>query len=134
MAFDETEQISVSYVDDYLAHNADITHVAIVHCETTTGILNPLKDIAHIVKVYGKRLIVDAMSSFGGIPIDLQELGVDFMISSANKCIQGVPGFRPHCMNNSPGRRTAAFSVTVRRLPCHGRQGKCSSCRLWTGR
>ena len=93
LAFDETEQISVSYVDDYLAHNADITHVAIVHCETTTGILNPLKDIAHIVKVYGKRLIVDAMSSFGGIPIDLQELGVDFMISSANKCIQGVPGF-----------------------------------------
>lgn len=93
LAFDETEQISVSYVDDYLAHNADITHVAIVHCETTTGIFNPLEDIAHIVKMYGKRLIVDAMSSFGGIPIDLQELGVDFMISSANKCIQGVPGF-----------------------------------------
>ena len=45
LAFDETEQISVSYVDDYLAHNADITHVAIVHCETTTGILNPLKDM-----------------------------------------------------------------------------------------
>ncbi len=59
-AFDETEQISVSYVDDYLAHNADITHVAIVHCETTTGIPNLFKDIAHIVKVYGKRLIVDA--------------------------------------------------------------------------
>ena len=46
----------------------------------------------------------------------------------------GGEGFRPRCMNNSPGRRTAAFSVTVRRLPCHGRQGKCSSCRLWTGR
>ena len=93
LAFDETEQISVSYVDDYLAHNADITHVAIVHCETTTGILNPLKDIAHIVKMYGKRLIVDAMSSFGGVDIPVGEWGIDFIISSANKCIQGVPGF-----------------------------------------
>ena len=93
LAFDETEQVSVSYVDDYLAHNADITHVAIVHCETTTGILNPLKEVAHLVKMYGKRLIVDAMSSFGGIPMDVQELGIDFLISSANKCIQGVPGF-----------------------------------------
>ena len=44
--FDETEQVSVEYVDDYLAHNAEITHVAVVHCETTTGILNPLKEIA----------------------------------------------------------------------------------------
>mgnify|MGYP000450116042 CR=1 FL=1 len=43
LAFDETEQVSVEYVDDYLAHNAEITHVAVVHCETTTGILNPLK-------------------------------------------------------------------------------------------
>lgn len=93
LAFDETEQVSVTYVDDYLAHNADITHVAVVHCETTTGVLNPLKDIAHLVKMYGKKLIVDAMSSFGGVPLDVQELGIDFLISSANKCIQGVPGF-----------------------------------------
>lgn len=93
MAFDETEQVSVEDVDDYLAHNADITHVAIVHCETTTGILNPLREVAHVVKMYGKRLIVDAMSSFGGIPLDMYELGIDFLISSANKCIQGVPGF-----------------------------------------
>ena len=93
LAFDETEQVSVEYVDDYLAHNAEITHVAVVHCETTTGILNPLKEIAHMVKMHGKKLIVDAMSSFGGVPLDVEELGIDFMISSANKCIQGVPGF-----------------------------------------
>jgi aspartate aminotransferase-like enzyme len=54
LAFDETEQVSVSYVDDYLAHNAEITHVSVVHCETTTGVLNPLKEIAHIVKMHGK--------------------------------------------------------------------------------
>lgn len=93
LAFDETEQVSVEYVDDYLAHNAEITHVAVVHCETTTSILNPLKEIAHMVKMHGKKLIVDAMSSFGGVPLDVEELGIDFMISSANKCIQGVPGF-----------------------------------------
>ena len=85
LAFDETEQVSVSYVDDYLSHNAEITHVAVV--------LNPLKEIAHLVKMHGKKLIVDAMSSFGGVPLDVHELGIDFLISSANKCIQGVPGF-----------------------------------------
>ena len=93
LAFVETEQVSVSYVDDYLSHNAEITHVAVVHCETTTGVLNPLKEIAHLVKMHGKKLIVDAMSSFGGVPLDVHELGIDFLISSANKCIQGVPGF-----------------------------------------
>ena len=93
LAFEETEQVSVEYVDDYLSNNSDITHVAVVHCETTTGILNPLKEIAHTVKLHGKKLIVDAMSSFGGIPLDVQQLGIDFLISSANKCIQGVPGF-----------------------------------------
>ena len=93
LAFDETEQVSVSYVDDYLSHNAEITHVAVVHCETTTGVFNPLKEIAHLVKMHGKKLIVDAMSSCGGVPLDVHELGIDFLISSANKCIQGVPGF-----------------------------------------
>ncbi|MBR9986619.1 MAG: 2-aminoethylphosphonate--pyruvate transaminase [Desulfosarcina sp.] len=70
-----------------------ITHVAVVHCETTTGMLNPVEAIGSIVK-HGKRtFIVDAMSSFGGIPIDVEKMGVDYLISSANKCIQGVPGF-----------------------------------------
>ena len=93
LAFDETEQVSVSYVDDYLSHTAELTHVAVAHSEPTTGVLNPLKEIAHLVKMHGKKLIVDAMSSFGGVPLDVHELGIDFLISSANKCIQGVPGF-----------------------------------------
>jgi len=93
LAFEETEQVSVEYVDDYLSHNSDVTHVAFVHCETTTGILNPIKELSHIVKMHGKKLIVDCMSSFGGIPVDVNDLGIDFLISSSNKCIQGVPGF-----------------------------------------
>ena len=76
-----------------LEQDRSITHVAVVHCETTTGMLNPVEDIAGIVKSGGRTLIVDAMSSLGGIPIDADALGIDFLISSANKCIQGAPGF-----------------------------------------
>jgi 2-aminoethylphosphonate-pyruvate transaminase len=70
-----------------------ITHVAVVHVETTTGILNPVADIAAAVKRRGKILIIDSMSGFGGISMDVPALEADFVISSANKCIQGTPGF-----------------------------------------
>lgn len=70
-----------------------ITHIAMVHCETTTGILNPIEDIAALAKKQDLIFIVDAMSSFGGVPIDVAALNIDYLISSANKCIQGVPGF-----------------------------------------
>lgn len=76
-----------------LEEDKDITHVAVVHCETTTGILNPIEDISNIVKNHNKIFILDAMSSFGGIEMDIDKLHVDYLISSANKCIQGVPGF-----------------------------------------
>lgn len=64
-----------------------------LYCETTTGALKPLEAIAGVVKRHGKTLIIDAMSSFGGVPIDMAGLGIDVMISSANKCVQGVRGF-----------------------------------------
>ncbi|AWS50234.1 MULTISPECIES: 2-aminoethylphosphonate--pyruvate transaminase [Providencia] len=80
-------------VEQLLQQDNQITHIAMVHCETTTGILNPIEKIAKLAKQYQKCYIVDAMSSFGGIPMDIAELNIDFLISSANKCIQGVPGF-----------------------------------------
>ncbi|EJL8258907.1 2-aminoethylphosphonate--pyruvate transaminase [Vibrio cholerae] len=89
----ETAQPNLDEIADVLTHDPAITHVAIVHCETTTGMLNPIAEVAKIAKQHGKRVILDAMSSFGGIPMDIGALGIDFMISSANKCIQGVPGF-----------------------------------------
>ncbi len=76
-----------------LAADAGITHVVCVHNETTTGMLNPLEQIADIVKLHGKIFLVDSMSAFGGIPLDMAELGIDFLVSSSNKCLQGVPGF-----------------------------------------
>lgn len=70
-----------------------ITHVAVVHCETTTGIINPIQKIGALAKAVGARYIVDAMSSFGAVPINAPAAHVDYIVSSANKCIEGVPGF-----------------------------------------
>jgi 2-aminoethylphosphonate-pyruvate transaminase len=91
LAWPETEALTPAVVDKALAEDQAITQVALVHCETTTGILNPLPELTRVVKARGKTLIVDAMSSFGGLEFDAG--GLDFIISSANKCIQGVPGF-----------------------------------------
>ncbi|WP_265435626.1 2-aminoethylphosphonate--pyruvate transaminase [Aeromonas media] len=89
----ETTRPEPAAIDAMLARHPEITHLAMVHCETTTGMLNPLEEVAKLCQRRGIRLIVDAMSSFGGIPIDMGRLGIEFLISSANKCIQGVPGF-----------------------------------------
>ncbi|WP_411165904.1 2-aminoethylphosphonate--pyruvate transaminase [Aeromonas sp. DSM 116730] len=89
----ETTRPEPAAIDAMLVRHPEITHLAIVHCETTTGMLNPLEEVAELCQRRGIRLIVDAMSSFGGIPIDMGRLGIEFLISSANKCIQGVPGF-----------------------------------------
>lgn len=84
---------SDSKVDEILANNPEVTHVSMVHSETTSGILNDIEAIAKVVKRYNKVFIVDAMSSFGGVAINVEKLKIDFLISSSNKCIQGVPGF-----------------------------------------
>lgn len=88
----EAEPITAAVAEKALAENPGMTHLSVVHCETTTGILNPIEQLAPVVKAHGLTWMVDAMSSFGGIPIDIEGLGIDFLVSSANKCIQGVPG------------------------------------------
>ena len=80
-------------IDTILKEDSKITHVVIVHCETTTGLINPIKEIGSLVRAAGTKYFVDAMSSFGAVPIDLNECNIDYLVSSANKCIEGVPGF-----------------------------------------
>lgn len=80
-------------LDRALTADSAITHVAAVHCETTSGILNPIAELGQIARRHKKTYIVDAMSSFAGIPIDFETCKIDYLISSANKCIEGVPGF-----------------------------------------
>jgi 2-aminoethylphosphonate-pyruvate transaminase len=76
-----------------LTDDSKITHVALVHCETSSGILNNVHEIGAVVKELRRTFIVDAMSSFGGISLNVADAGIDFLVSSANKCIEGVPGF-----------------------------------------
>ena len=80
-------------IDKILAGDKSITHVVIVHCETTSGIFNPIREAGKIVAKRKRSFIVDAMSSFGAAEIKMKKWGVDWLISSANKCIEGVPGF-----------------------------------------
>lgn len=80
-------------VDAMLKADPTIGHVVVVHCETSSGILNPLRQIADVVRRRERKLIVDAMSSFGAVPLDVGDLNCEAMVSSANKCIEGVPGF-----------------------------------------
>ncbi|MGH8448224.1 2-aminoethylphosphonate--pyruvate transaminase [Pseudomonas sp.] len=88
----EDEPTTAVDVERLLQADRTITHVALIHCETSTGILNPLPEIAQVVKRHGKRLIIDAMSSFGALPIDAHEVPFDALIAASGKCLEGVPG------------------------------------------
>ncbi len=90
---EEDHPADPSEIERVLASDPSFTHAAVVHCETSTGIINRVRDIGEAVHRHGGSYIVDAMSSFGGIPLNMSECRIDYLISSANKCIQGVPGF-----------------------------------------
>ena len=91
---DKGDSAAPSVEDVTKALDADpaISHVWIIHCETTSGIVNPIADIARVTKARGKAYMVDAMSSFGALALNMMD-GIDVMVSSSNKCIEGVPGF-----------------------------------------
>jgi len=80
-------------IETVLGGDPSVTQVAVVHCETSTGMINPVREIGEVVRKHARSYIVDAMSSFGGVPLDMSECGIDYLVSSANKCIEGVPGF-----------------------------------------
>lgn len=89
----EDGPLAVAPIADALAVDPAITTVAVVHGETTSGVINPIAAIGEVVAAHAKVYIVDAMSSFGAVPVDLGAWGIDCLVSSANKCIEGVPGF-----------------------------------------
>ena len=72
--------------------DASITHVGFIHCETGTGVANPLQEVADVCAQHGKGLIVDAMSSFAALPIDAREVRFDALVAASGKCLEGVPG------------------------------------------
>jgi 2-aminoethylphosphonate-pyruvate transaminase len=88
----EDQAVNPDRVRDALDCDKSITHVAIVHCETTSGILNSIVEVSKVVAEAGRKLLIDSMSAFGALPIDVQTVTFDAVAASSNKCIEGVPG------------------------------------------
>jgi 2-aminoethylphosphonate-pyruvate transaminase len=88
----EDMPIGAAAVEAALQADASITHVVLVHCETGTGILNPLSDVAAVCERHRRGLIVDAMSSFAALPIDARRIRFDALVAASGKCLEGVPG------------------------------------------
>src|SRR5256886_13760677 len=108
-------QVAAGDVERALTADPSITHVALVHCETSTGILNPLPQIAQVAARHGKGLIVDAMSSFGALEIDARNTPFDAVVAASGKCLEGPPGM--------------GF-VIARRGALEGSEGNCHSLAL----
>lgn len=100
-------------VEKKLAGDPSITHVAVIHCETTTGMMNPIQEIGEIVHKHNRVYFVDAMSSFGAVPVDFNACHIDYLVSSANKCIEGVPGFAFAICRNEPFMKTEGYSRSL---------------------
>jgi len=100
-------------VDSLLTRDPSITHVGLIHCETSTGILNPLAEIAAAVARHGRSLIVDAMSSFGALPIDARTTPFDALIAASGKCVEGPPGMGFVFARRSALERCAGVSTSL---------------------
>jgi 2-aminoethylphosphonate-pyruvate transaminase len=92
MAFNEDEPVSAAALDARLKAVGSVTHVILIHCETGTGVENPLQAVAEVCARHGKGLIVDAMSSFAALPIDARTTRFDALVAASGKCLEGVPG------------------------------------------
>jgi 2-aminoethylphosphonate-pyruvate transaminase len=97
----------------FLERDPSVTHVAVVHLETTSGIMNPIDAIGDAVKEQGRTFCVDSMSAFGAVPFDFEACGVDYLVSSSNKCIEGVPGFSFVLCRRDALVRTKGYARTL---------------------
>ena len=88
----EDVPVDVDALDAKLDSDQSISHVVVVYCETTSGILNPLKAVADVVARHQRSLLIDAMSAFGALPLDAREITFDAVVASSNKCLEGAPG------------------------------------------
>ena len=115
LVIDQSEVVpaDLGQMEEALATDPAITHVAMVHCETTTGLLNPAAAVGALARQYDKIYILDAMSSFGGVEMTLGEIGAHYLVSSANKCIQGVPGFGFVVAHRETFERTEGFARSL---------------------
>jgi len=113
LEYPENTTPDLQEIEDAMKANTEITNVSVVHCETTTGIINPIREIGEFVAKSGSKYFVDAMSSFGAIPVNLAECNIDYLVSSANKCIEGVPGFSFVLCKLSSLKETAEYARSL---------------------
>ena len=88
----EDVPVDCAQLDATLDADSDISHGVVVHCETTSGILNPIKQVSEIVARHGRSLLIDSMSAFGALPLDADDIEFDAVVASSNKCLEGAPG------------------------------------------
>jgi 2-aminoethylphosphonate-pyruvate transaminase len=93
LRFPEEGPVAADALADALERDRAITHVAAVHCETTSGVVNPVEAIGALAARHGRAFIVDSMSGFGALPVDLDGCRIDYLVASPNKGLEGVPGF-----------------------------------------
>jgi 2-aminoethylphosphonate-pyruvate transaminase len=113
LEYPENTTPDLKEIENTLKTNDKIACVSVVHCETTTGIINPIEEIGELAKKSGAKYFVDAMSSFGAVPIDLAGCHIDYLVSSANKCIEGVPGFSFVLCKLSSLKESAGYARSV---------------------
>jgi len=113
LEYSENKTPDLGEIESTLKTDSKITNVTVVHCETTTGIINPVREIGEIVAKSGGKYFVDAMSSFGALPIGLAECNIDYLVSSANKCVEGVPGFSFVLCKLSSLKETTGYARSV---------------------
>ncbi len=113
LTFEENEYPDIELIKQTINENEGIAHVSIVHCETTTGIINPIESISDICKENNLIFILDSMSIFGAIDINLKDIKIDYLISSSNKCVEGVPGFSFVIANKNDLMKTKGIARTL---------------------
>jgi 2-aminoethylphosphonate-pyruvate transaminase len=113
LQYPENKTPDLQEIENTLNKDKEITNVSVVHCETTTGIINPIMEIGNIAAKSGARYFVDAMSSFGAVPLNLAECNIDYLVSSTNKCIEGVPGFSFILCRLSSLKETAGYARSL---------------------
>jgi len=113
LEYPENTTPNLPEIEEMLNNDKEITNVSVVHCETTTGIINPIMEIGQHVAKSGATYFVDAMSSFGAVPLNLTECNIDYLVSSANKCIEGVPGFSFILCKLSSLKETAGYARSL---------------------
>ena len=128
--FGEDKPVNLGQIEEILKNDPALTHVAMVHVETSTGILNPARAVGEKVKKAGKTYILDAMSSFGGLADDFSQIQADFVIASSNKCLQGIPGIgyilaKPQTLENCKSNaRSLSLDLYAQWREMEDKQGK----------